>query len=50
MTGIATFTIELFMTAMMTAEMSTARRRRVDVLFSEPPALKPRPRCVHLSG
>jgi hypothetical protein len=30
MSGIATFTIELFSTETKTAEVSTARRRRVD--------------------
>src|SRR5215211_624801 len=45
MRGIATFTIELLSTETKTAEVSTARRRRVVVPFSPsgPPTLKPRP-------
>jgi hypothetical protein len=44
MTGTATFTIELFKTETKTAEMSTARSRRVETCLPAPAALKPRPR------
>jgi hypothetical protein len=44
MTGTATLTIELFKTETKTAEMSTARSRRVETCPPGPVALKPRPR------
>src|SRR5829696_293086 len=45
-TGTATFTIELFITAMTTAEMRTTKSSRVETCWPPPawPALKPRSR------